>query len=162
MLSVCPVRLLMKRTAQCWWIISSVCMLLFVCGSQTTSAYSTMGLQRLVYASSFASFGALYMRCLMPPRIFFDFVLYSSMCKLNFKSDWRVTPRYLVLSVHSRGELPSVYVGLFVNCKNAYCFTFLLIKQHFPLGGPFVDRVYNLLRESGHKPIVSGWLGGQR
>ena len=52
---------------------SIFCAVVLVDGSHTVSANSRIGLHRLVYASSLASFGALYIRCLMLPRIFHIF-----------------------------------------------------------------------------------------
>ena len=102
MVSTLPFRLLIA-----WFcIISTLLMLVLVRRSQTTSAYYSIGLHKLVYASSLASFGALYTRCLMPPSIFRLGAFFF--CVSNLRSDWIVTPRYLMLSVYSRVVLPSL------------------------------------------------------
>ena len=116
-------------------IISTLLMLVLVCGSQTTSAYSSIGWPKLVYASSLASAGALYIKCLMPPRIFFNFVPFSFICMSNLSSDWIVPPRYLMLSVQSEVVIPKD--GL----SKAYCLTLSFIDRHSPFHWPSVNSI---------------------
>ena len=95
MLSSCPLKLPMNIMAL-FLIISMSCALHLSDGSHTTSAYSKIGLHRLVCASSIAFWKALCMRCLIPSSILLDLIDFSAIWRLNVRLDWSVTPRYFV------------------------------------------------------------------
>ena len=100
-LSSRPLKLAINLMALLFWISSMLCTLHLVDRSHTTSAYSTIGLHRLAYASSLASWGALCMRCLIPPSIYFakafdDKVLHQ----LLMKQCCEVVPNITIIISH--------------------------------------------------------------
>ena len=148
-----------------WWTLLpgfALLMLVFVCGFQTTSAYSSISLLKLVYASSLASFRGLYMRCLLLPRIFVDLVPFSSICMQNLWPGWIVTPKYLMLSIQSRFVLPSSYTGIKSMGFPKLIVWHLFIEGHFSFHWPLIDSSYAFLEYSGiigtfnHFSIISG------
>ena len=87
-----------------------LCTLHLVDRSHTTSAYSTIGLHRLAYASSLASWGALCMRCLIPPSIYFakafdDKVLHQ----LLMKQCCEVVPNITIIISHHQPTVNDVH-----------------------------------------------------
>ena len=92
-----------------FWIISMSCTLHLADEPRITSVYFKIGLQRLVYATSLASWGALCRRCLIPPSILLDLIDFSAIWRSNVRSDWIVTHRYFVFSAQARHVVPSLY-----------------------------------------------------
>ena len=78
--------------------MSSSCCSCFVNGSHTVDAYSTCGLQRVVYASSFAFSSASYKTYFIMPRCCLARLVFDRMCSSNFILDCKMTPKYLVSS----------------------------------------------------------------
>ena len=88
-------------------------MTLLVDGSQTVSAYSTIGQHRLVYARSLASFVPSSSKCFIPPSSFLDLEHFFLMIWWSiFRSAWMVTPTKIFCGGGSGERYVSKFVRL--------------------------------------------------
>ena len=98
------------------------------CAGCSGSLDTNLLVEKTDYTSILASLGAPYIRRFMPPSILLAFEHFFAMWVLNFRSDWMMTPRYLMQSVQSRGEFPRVYVVLVDLLPKHIAWHFLSLK----------------------------------
>ena len=102
-----PLRLAMNLTASVCTFSSELIACLQT-GPHTTSAYSRIGLQRLVKAKVFPSIDASWSINLIAPRSFLALAILLSMWESKHRSCCKITPRYLVSSTLFLVVFPSL------------------------------------------------------